>query len=213
LAADHAPSRIRILVVEDNELFRLGTTSLIATQPDLEVVAEAHHGAEALSLYDRTNPDVVVVDLRMPHLDGVQVTAALARRAPPGRVLVLTHYQGGEDVARALRAGALGYLGKDTSGEEVLRAIRTVAGGKRYLPPEIADRLAENLQHAPLTAREQQVLACLFDGMSNREVATALGIAERSATTYVSQLLGKLGAKSRTEAVTIALKRGLLPGR
>lgn len=203
--------KIRILLAEDNELFRLGTASLIGTQADMEIVGEAHDGPSAIAAYERTKPDVAIVDLRMPHLDGVQVTAALVAQQPPARVLVLTHYQGDEDIAKALRAGALGYLSKDTPGEEVLRAIRIVAGGRRHVPESIAERLAESLTHEPLTAREQQVLACLGDGMSNREVATTLGIAERSATTYVSQLLAKLGAKSRTEAVAIALRRGLLP--
>lgn len=202
--------KIRILVAEDNELFRLGTTSLIGTQPDMEIVAEAQNGADAISAYERTAPDVVIVDLRMPHLDGVQVTAALTQRQPPARVLVLTHYQGDQDIAKALRAGALGYLSKETPGEEVLRAIRIVATGRRHMPEAIAERLAETLTHEPLTAREQQVLTCIFEGMSNRELATALGIAERSATTYVSQLLAKLGAKSRTEAIAIGLRRGLL---
>lgn len=202
--------KIRILVAEDNQLFRLGTTSLIGTQPDMHVVAEASNGAEAVTSYRDTHPDVAIVDLRMPHLDGVQVTATLCAETPPARVLILTHYEGDEDITKALRAGALGYLNKDTPGEEVIRAIREVAAGRRHVPPAIALRLVEGITHTPLTQREHQVLACIADGLSNREIAKALDVAHRSATTYVSQVIAKLGAKSRTEALAIATRRGLL---
>lgn len=202
--------KLRVLVAEDNEVFRLGTTSLIATQSDLEVAGEARNGAEAISLYQQLLPDVVVVDLRMPVMDGTQVTAALCKLEPPARVLILTHYDGTEEVTDALRAGALGYLPKDSPGAELLAAIRAVAIGRHQLPSSIAGRLVDSLMQPVLTSRERQVLSCLSEGLSNREVAASLGIAHRSATTYVSQIIAKLNAKSRTEAVAIAHRRGLL---
>lgn len=197
-------------MAEDNEVFRLGTTSLIAAQADLEVIGEARNGAEAITMYREFLPDVVVVDLRMPLMDGTQATSALCKMQPPARVLILTHYDGTDDVTNALRAGALGYLNKDSSGAELIDAIRAVAAGERQLPPTIAGRLADNLTQAVLTSRERQVLNCLLNGMSNREVAQSLGIAHRSATTYVSQIMAKLNAKSRTDAVAIAHRRGLV---
>ena len=202
--------KIRVLVAEDNEVFRLGITSLIATQSDFEVVGESRNGAETITMYRELLPDVVVLDLRMPLMDGTQATTALCGLKPPARVLILTHYDGTDDVTNALRAGALGYLQKDSPGAELLDAIRAVAAGRRQLPPAIANRLADNLTQAMLTSRERQVLNCIANGMANREIGEALGIAHRSATTYVSQIMEKLNAKSRTDAVAIAMRRGLV---
>lgn len=201
---------IRILIIDDNQLTRIGLTTLVGTQKDMLVVGEAIDGPHGTKLFASLNPDVAVVDLRLPVMDGVQVIEAVRRSRPEARILVLTHYDGDENIFRALRAGALGYLTKESPGEEILTAIRTVHGGTRYLPPHIARQLAERTLHPDLTARELQVLERMGEGASNRDIATALAISDRTVATYASNVLAKLGAKSRTEAVAIAQTRGLL---
>jgi DNA-binding NarL/FixJ family response regulator len=206
-------SRTRILIVDDNQLTRLGIAALIETQPDLELVGEATDGARAVTMWTDLQPDVALVDLRLPIMDGVQVIELARKRAPDVRALVLSHYDGDENIFRALRAGAYGYLTKDAPGEQILEAIRSVAAGKRTLPPDIAAQLAARSGQAELTVRELQVLALIATGASNRDIADQLAISERTATTHTSNILGKLGAKSRTEAVAIATQRGLVPPR
>jgi two-component system, NarL family, response regulator len=203
---------IRILLVDDNQLTRIGLTTLVGTQKDMEIVGEAIDGPHGTKLFAQLSPNVAVVDLRLPVMDGVQVIDAIRRTKPDAHVLVLTHYDGDENIFRALRAGALGYLTKESPGEEILTAIRTVHAGGRYLPPHIARQLAERTLHPDLTARELQVLERMAIGASNREIATFLEISERTVATYASNVLAKLGAKSRTEAVAIAKQRGLLRG-
>lgn len=202
--------RIRILIAEDNVLTRLGEVAMIETQPDMEVVAQARDGAEALALFEAARPDVVVADLRMPHFDGVHLTARLREREPGVRVLLLSHYDGGENVGRALEAGALGYLGKDAHGGELVDAIRAVARGRRYLPPSLAASVAERDNAPPLSTRERQVLREMGRGRSNQQIADALRLAPTTVNVHVHNVLKKLGAHNRTEAVRIAERRGLL---
>ena len=203
-------ARIRVLLVEDNFYTRLGTVSFLREQPGIEVIGEAVNGEVACRLFAEQSPDVTIVDLRMPGMDGVQLTSTLCGRAPETRVLVLTHYEGDEDIFRALKAGACGYLTKEAPGDELVAAIRALHAGKRYLPPEIVDRMANRMRQPDLTHRELQILGAVAQGGSNRAIADGLGLAERTVGLYVSSVLSKLGARSRTEAVSIARERGIL---
>lgn len=202
--------RIRVLLADDNLIARNGVASLLATDPGIEVVGKAEDGAAAIKLYRELAPDVVVTDLKMPKLDGIQVTQALAAEQPPGAVLVLSQFEGDEGVVRALQAGALGYVTKEVDGDELIRAVRSVAARERYLPRAIANKLAERLVHSALSPRELQVLQLVYGGQSNREIAAALRMSERTVSVHVSNILDKLDARNRTEAVRIALERGLL---
>ncbi len=204
---------IRVLVVEDNFYTRHGTVTFLSEQPGIAVVGEAADGERALAMFDPAAVDVVVIDLRMPGMTGSELASALVERAPGVRILVLTHYQGDEDIARALAAGARGYLTKESSGEDLLAAIRTLHGGQRFLPPEIVEQMSLRQGHPELTRRERELLENIAQGASNREAAETLGISERTAGLYVSRILSKLGARSRTEAVSIAGRRGLLRSR
>lgn len=203
-------TRIRILIVEDNVFTRLGITSLLATQADMEVVGTAEDGAQAVSLHRTLKPDVIICDLRMPHFDGFQTITAIRGEAPAPRILVLTNFEGDENIHRALEAGALGYMTKDIQGAPFFEAVRQVAAGNRYLPPTIARQLAERTAESTLTARELQVLGLVSKGLSNRQIAKTLELSQKTAEAYVSKILGKLGAQSRTEAVAIAMQRGLI---
>jgi DNA-binding NarL/FixJ family response regulator len=205
--------QIRVLVVEDNFYTRVGTVAFLRGQAGIEVVGEAPDAERALALLDELRPHVLIVDLRMPGMCGVQLTAAVQRRAPSVHILVLTHHQGDEDIFQALKAGARGYLTKESSGEQLVAAIRTINAGNQFLPPEIADQIRNRRGQQPLTQRERQVLEQIADGAGNREVAHALGISERTVGLYVSSILSKLGARSRTEAASIGARRGLLPAR
>jgi DNA-binding NarL/FixJ family response regulator len=201
---------IRVLIVEDNFYTRFGTQAFLRAQPGIEVAGEAANGQQALALFDQLRPDVVVVDLRMPEMDGVLLTASLCRRSPDVRVLVLTHYQGDEDIAAALRAGARGYLTKEAPGSELVRAVHTLHAGARYLPPEIVSRLTSRDTFPSVTRRERQVLQQIAEGASNRDISRALTLSERTVGVYVSRILSKLDAQSRTEAVAIAFRRGIV---
>jgi DNA-binding NarL/FixJ family response regulator len=203
-------TNIRVLVVEDNFYTRYGTVAFLGASPGIEVAGMAADGATALALFDRLQPDVVLVDLRLPVLDGVELTRRLCQRDPCARVLVLTSYRSDEDIFGALKAGARGYLTKDSSGEELVAAIVALHAGERFFPPAISERIAHGPVGQLLTRRERQVLERVADGASNQEVAEHLGICERTVEVYVSSILNKLGARSRTEAVSMALHHGLL---
>jgi len=155
-------------------------------------------------------PQLVISDLRMPGLDGVATTERLVKSTPPAKVLLLTNYDGDESIFRAVKAGALGYLTKDTDSQSLFTAVRTVAAGQRYLPVLIAAKFAERSMRKGLSPREQQVLECLQEGLANKEVATRLGLSDKTVQMYVASILEKLGAHSRTEAVAIAMERGIL---
>jgi two-component system NarL family response regulator len=201
---------IRVLLVEDNFYTRLGTLAFLRAHPDIEVAGEAANGSQALAVFDELRPDVVVVDLRMPEMSGVPLIAALCRRAPEVRILVLTHHGGDEDIAAALKAGARGYLTKEAPGAELVRAVRALRAGQRYLPPELVARLSARDKVPQLTRREGQVLQQIAEGASNRDIGRTLELSERTVGVYVSRILSKLDAQSRTEAVTIALRRGIV---
>ncbi|MDZ4696160.1 MAG: response regulator transcription factor [Deltaproteobacteria bacterium] len=201
---------IKILVVEDNLLTRIGVTTLLEGQPDFQIVGQAADGAEGVTRYRTLHPDIVVTDLRMPGFDGLSLVQALVREKPPARILVVTHYDGEENIFRAISAGALGYVTKDAAADSLFEGIRTVARGDRFLPAELAAKFVARSMSKGLSRREQQVLELLHGGLSNKEIAQRLGIADKTIQLYVAAVLNKLGASTRTEAVFIALERGLL---
>jgi two-component system NarL family response regulator len=201
---------IRILVVEDHYLAALALSTVISDEPELELVARAETGWEAVSLFTKHKPDLVIMDLRLPDLDGVAATAAILRADPKARVLVLSNSETEEDVRRALAAGAAGYLKKDVQGKILLDAIRGVASGRSYVPSEVAARLEEGDDRSRLTRRELGILQLVAQGRSNDQLAAELGISEGTVRVHMSNILLKLGVKRRTEAVAVALKRGLV---
>jgi DNA-binding NarL/FixJ family response regulator len=206
-------TRIRVLVVDDHPIVRSGITSVLATQPDFEVVGDAANGADAVALAATLAPDLVLMDLRMPVQNGVDATAALVRAHPSIRVVVLTTYTSDGEVLRAIEAGAVGYLLKDVPHEELFRALRAVARGERYLAPFVTERLMAHWQQptrAALTERESEVLRCVARGAANKEIATTLGVTEPTVKAHLVHVFEKLGVENRTAAVRVALERGLL---
>jgi DNA-binding NarL/FixJ family response regulator len=206
----NAEAPIRVLVVEDHFLARLALTTLLGDQRDIKVVATATSGREAIALHASHRPDVTLMDLRLPELDGFAAIAEICRATPDARILVLSNYESEEDVHRALSAGAKGYLKKDATGEILVEAIRRVDQGQRYLPPSVAERLSERSEESPLTPRELQVLDLIFKGLANKEIGETLSLTPGTVRIYVSNILAKLGVERRTEAVSVALRRGLL---
>ncbi len=201
---------IRILLADDHLVVRLGIVAMLQTTPDLRVVAEAVSGEQALELYRKHRPDVVLMDLRMPGLDGVGAMKAIRAEFHDARCLVLTTYRRDEDIYRALCAGALGYVLKSASGDELIAAIRAVAQRRRHIPPAIAARMAERLPVLDLSARELEVLQLLCKGLANKDIAERLGIADHTVRNHTANILDKLGAKDRTQAVVYAIERGLV---
>lgn len=204
------PNSIRVLLIEDHFLARMALQSVLAAHPVISVVGEAHDGEGGIELYRSLQPDVVVLDLRLPKVSGFEVIRTLRREPRPARIVILSNYQGSEDIFRAVQLGAMGYLTKDASGEEVTNAIQTVNRDLRYLPRTALDRLAERMPTTELTPREQEVLRCITRGLSNREIAEDLGIAEKTVRIHVSSLLDKMGVRDRTQATINALQRGLV---
>ena len=201
---------IRILIVDDHPVVREGLAAIINRQPDMLVVAEASNGQHALEQYRQHTPDVALMDLRMPLMNGVEAITALRKQYPGSRFIVLTTFDGDEDIYRALQAGAQGYLLKDMFREDLLDAIRAVHAGQRRIPTAVATRLAERMIGNELTGRELEVLKQIAAGKSNREVAAALQITEGTVKGHVNNILSKLNASDRTQAVTTALQRGIL---
>jgi DNA-binding NarL/FixJ family response regulator len=204
---------IRILIAEDQRIVREGIVALLEDDAEIEMVGEARDGVEAVELYARLQPDVVLMDLQMPNVDGPEATRRIRAQFPEARILVLTTYATDEFIFSALRAGASGYLLKDASADELLKAIRLVCVGQPQLAPQVAARLVAGIGGGgpePLTPREVEVLTLLGQGRSNNEIASALWIAPRTVKVHVQNILGKLGASNRTEAVTLAVKRGLI---
>jgi two-component system, NarL family, response regulator len=210
IVAQQPFERIRVLLVEDNFYTRLGTATFLRGQPGIDVVGEASDGSAGLALFTELTPDVTLVDLRMPSMDGIALIAAVRTHSPDARVLVLTHHRGDENVLQAVKAGARGYLTKEAPGDDLVAALRAVSMGDRYFPREIARVAANGMTRPHLTRRERQVLDLVADGASNRETGNALGIAERTVSLYVSSILSKLGARSRTEAVSLAVHQGII---
>ena len=203
-------SPIRVLAVDDHPLIRAGVVAFLATEPDLQVVAEAANGEEALEQYRELRPDIVLMDLSMPVMDGLSATRAIPDEFPDASVIVLTTYDGDEDIHRALDAGARGYLLKDMVAADVLNVIRTVHGGRRGIPHAVAAKLAEHTPRIPLTPREAEVLSLVAKGLSNAEVAARIGRTEGTVKVHLKNILQKLDASDRTEAVTTALRRGFI---
>jgi len=203
-------AKISLLVVDDHFFVRMGLTSSLNAEPDLRVIAEADHGAQALKLYREHRPDLVILDGRLPGMSGVETLTALRTEFPTARVLMLSIDEGEEDIHRALQAGAAGYLPKATQLQELLRAIRAIHGGERYLPPALAARLAERGPGASLTERELEVLELVSKGLTNREIATTLSCSETTAKWHLKNIMQKLDVTDRTEATRAAVERGIL---
>ena len=210
IAAPTPASTARVLVVDDHSLLRTGVANIINLEPALEVVAEAANGLDAIEAYRTFQPDVVLMDLRMPEMEGVEAVRRIREIDPHARVIVLTTYDADEDIARALQAGAKAYILKDIAADALVACIRDVLAGKTYLAPSAAAKLAERVTQVQLTPRELAALRLLANGHSNKEIATALGISERTVKTHLGHLFEKLGVTSRTEAVRVATRRGLV---
>jgi DNA-binding NarL/FixJ family response regulator len=203
-------ARASVLVVDDHALLRTGVANIINQEADLRVVAEAGNGVEALEAYDRYHPDVTLLDLRMPVMEGVETVRRIRERDPLARVIVLTTYDTDEEISRALKAGAKAYVLKDISADDLIGCIREVLAGKTYLAPAAAAKLAEGVTRVRLTPRELAALRLMADGKANKEIATELDISERTVKTHLGHLFEKLGVTSRTEAVKVATRRGLV---
>jgi two-component system NarL family response regulator len=202
--------KIRVLVVDDHPVVRLGLRAMIDAQADMQVVGEAGDGPAAIVAYGKLAPDVTLMDLRMPGMSGPATIAELRKADPQARVIVLTTYDGDEDVYRAVQAGARGYLLKGTFPEGTLEAIRIVHAGQRLFAPEVAGRLAERVASPSLTAREVGVLELVAKGMSNKEIGAALFVAEDTVKNHLKHIYAKLGVTDRTEAALLAVQRGIL---
>ena len=201
---------IRIIVVDDQAVVRQGFVSLISTVADMRVIAEGTNGREAVALYREHRPDVVLMDLRMPEMGGVEAIAAIRREFSDAKVIVLTTYDGDEDIYRSLQAGAQGYLLKDMFFDELESAIRAVHAGGRKIPGVVAERLAGRMGGSDLTGRELEVLELIVRRRSNKEIGAALGISEATVKSHINSILGKLGVTDRTQAATTALQRGIV---
>ncbi len=200
---------IRVLIADDHPALREGLSALLERQADLQVVAMAADGQEAIALVRTHQPDVILMDLRMPRLEGADAVAAICGEWPEARIIILTTYDGDEDIYRALRAGAKGYLLKDAPCEELFTAIRQVHRGQKYIMSQVAQKLTDRFQSSELTDRELEVLQLLVQGNTNRDISETLCVAEGTVKFHVRNILDKLGAGDRTQAVTIGLKRGL----
>ena len=201
---------IRVLCADDHPLVRKGIASILANEADTQLVAEAANGREAVELFRAHQPDLVLMDLHMPELDGVSATRTILQEFPEARIIALTSYDGDQEIYRALDAGVRGYLLKEMVHTEVLRAIRRVHAGKRLIPSEVSERLSEHFPQIALTPRETEVLAWVAEGLGNKEIADRLGTASGTVKNQIQTILGKLKAADRTQAVTIAIRRGIL---
>jgi DNA-binding NarL/FixJ family response regulator len=204
------PSLIRILAVDDHPMLREGIASLVASQSDMELVAEASTGREALEQFRKHRPHLTLMDLQMPDMDGIEAMVAIRSEFPEARIIVLTTYKGDVKILRALKAGARAFLLKGLLQKELLETIRAVHAGQRRIPPEVAAELADHTIDDALTTREIDVLRLIAGGNSNKLIADQLSITEETVKGYVKNILSKLSASDRTHAVTIALKRGII---
>ena len=201
---------IRIMVIDDQAVVRQGFVALINTVTDMSVIAEGTNGRQAIELYRLHRPDVSLMDLRMPEMGGVEAIAAIRKEFPDARLIVLTTFDGDEDIYRSLQAGAQGYLLKDMFFEELEDAIRKVHSGSRRIPAQVAERLAERMGGSDLTGREIEVLEQIVAGHSNKAIANRLNITEATVKSHINSILSKLGVSDRTQAATTALQRGLV---
>jgi len=206
-----AEETIRVLVIEDHHVVRQGLVALLNVADGIEVIGEAADGVDAITQFRKLQPNVTLIDLRMPRLSGVEVIQRIRMETPQARFIVLTTYDGDEDIYRALQAGAKAYLLKGMTTEDLVSTIRAVHAGKSHIPPAIAQRLAERMGTEELTPREFDVLEQIVHGLSNKEIANFLDISEATVKTHINSLLGKLGVTDRTQAATAAIQRGIVP--
>jgi DNA-binding NarL/FixJ family response regulator len=202
--------KIRILIADDHYVVRMGLAALMNTEPDLEVVAEAADGAQAVELFRKHNPDLALLDMRMPVQNGIETAREIRSLSPTAKILILTAFDGDEEIHKALQAGAQGYVLKSSTREKLIPAVRAVAAGQRWVPQEVASRLTARNLFEELTPREVQVLQLLAKGLANKEIADVLKITEYTAKDHLKNILGKLRVADRTEAVTAALQRGII---
>ena len=200
---------IRVLIVDDHTIVQQGLAAMIENEPDMMVVGQAKNGQEAINQYRQLQPDVTLMDLRMPQVSGVEATMAICAEFAHAHIIILTTYDGDEDIYRGLRAGAKGYLLKDVEPDELLNAIHVVHNGQQYIPPHVGAKLAQRMNNPELSDRELEVLRLVAQGMSNLQISIALSIAESTVKSNINHILSKLGAKDRTQATIIALKRGI----
>jgi DNA-binding NarL/FixJ family response regulator len=203
-------TRIRVLSVDDHPLLREGIAMIINSQPDMTMVSQAAGGSEAIQKYREHKPDVTLMDLRLPDLSGIDAMIAIRAEFPDARIIMLTTFEGDVEIQRALEAGARGYLLKNMPPSEIVQAIRQVHAGKKRVPPEVASQLAEHMASESLTAREVDVLKQLAGGNRNRDIGELLGISEETVKVHVKHLMDKLGASDRTQAIAIAVRRGII---
>jgi two-component system NarL family response regulator len=202
---------IRVLIVEDHNVVRQGLVALLNVVDGLTVVGEAADGLEGIDQFRKHQPDVTLMDLRLPRMGGVEAIQRIRSESPQARIIVLTTYDGDEDIYRALKAGARAYLLKGMTSEDLVTTIRAVHAGKSHIPAAIAEKLAERMGTEDLTPREFDVLKEIVNGKSNKEIATELNVSEATVKTHINSLLGKLGVTDRTQAATAAIQRGIVP--
>ncbi len=202
--------RLRILVADDHLVYRIGIRSLLEAEMGFQVVGEASNSTETIELYCRLRPDVVLLDLRMPHTGGIEAARTIRGKFPDARILVVTSYQTEEEVLQVLRAGAQGYILKDLDGGMLMEAIQAICAGRRWVSPGVAQQIAEGTTHQPLTARETEVARLLARGLTNREIAQVFHISESTVKNHVNHLLMKLEVADRTEAVSYCLAKGIV---
>lgn len=205
-----ASSPLRLLLVDDHFVVRMGLASSLELEPDVTVVAEAGTGDQSIHLYREHRPDLVIMDYELPDFSGIEATTHICKEDSDARIIMLSVYEGEEDVFRAMEAGARGYLPKSVQRDELLCAIRQVYAGEEYIPPHLQEKLAARQSRSSLSQRQMQVLKCIVDGLSNKEIAADLGIAEITVKLHVTQILQKLNVEDRTQAAMAAIQRGII---
>lgn len=204
------PANIRVMIIDDHPVVRAGLASMLGTQPGMTVVGSASSGLEALASLDKIAPDVILMDLRMPGMSGLEAIRAINSRQNPPRIIVLTSFDTDEDIYQSVGAGALGYVLKDTPQDQLIEAIYLVHDNKRYFPADIAARLTQRMMRSNLTPREHQILQLVAKGLTNKEIGRACGISDNTARNHVNSIIEKLDVSDRTEAATIAIRQGLV---
>ena len=201
---------IRVLIVDDHSIVRQGLATIINRDPEMTVIAQAEDGQQAIALFREHQPDVTLMDLRMPQMAGVEAITAICAEFKLARIIVLTTYDSDEDIYRGLQAGAQGFLLKDAKPNELLNAIRTIDRGQKYIPPDVGAKLVQRMSNPELSEREREVLCLTAQGMSNQEISAALSIGESTVKSHINRILSKLGVNDRTQAVIVAVRRGIV---